>query len=75
MAEVGPKATAPVITLRPCDLDLVNDLDLHNGPDLDFSRCPKSTFSPQLALKVVAVTWWQSLWPICHCPCNDLKTL
>ena len=40
-----------------------------------FPHCPESMFSPQYALKGVAVTWWQSQWPICHCPCNDLKTL
>ncbi len=39
------------MTLRPCDLDLLNDLDLYSDFDLDFSHYPESTFSPQLALE------------------------
>ncbi len=32
----GPYATAPIMTLGLCDLDLQNDLDLCNDLDLDF---------------------------------------
>ena len=35
----------------------------------------KPTFTRWLALQVVAVKWRQGLWPIFHCPCNDLNTL
>ncbi len=31
-----PYATAPIMTLRPCGLDLLNDIDLQIDRDLDF---------------------------------------
>ena len=32
----GPYVPAPTMTLRHCNVDLLNDLDLHNDLDLDF---------------------------------------
>ncbi len=32
----GIYATAPIMTLIPCDLDLLNDFDLSDDLDLDF---------------------------------------
>ncbi len=46
------------MTLRPCGLDSLNDLDLQSDPDsdldVDFSRCPtpwaRYVLHPQVAL-------------------------
>ena len=44
-------ATAPIMTLRPCDLDL-------NDPDLHFNDHFLSIFSPWFLFVDVAVSLW-----------------
>ncbi len=63
------------MTLRPCDLDLVNGLDLRDDLDPDFQWLVQVYILPLTCPRNSACYLAAGPMAICLCPCNDHKTL